>query len=96
MTSLREALARLVRRRDAPPDPAEYSYTVHWTRSVRTWPSDRRRRAMHALRALAQRSDFNAQPYGEQYRLPQADEASHDGASLMALLKVLEAFQARE
>jgi hypothetical protein len=93
MTSMRERWKRLMAgKKKQQTDPAHFSYLVHWTNEVRTWGPGRRRRVIAQVRALVNRPDFNADPYRRDYTLPDLDGASHAGASMLALLQVLEAY----
>jgi hypothetical protein len=70
----------------------EFSYTVYWTKHARRWDALRRAQVREALlRALAQ-PGFEANAYERRYHVPGLDEQSHSGASLIALKKVLAAF----
>ncbi len=94
MTSIREA----VRRWFAPgmrqaPSPAEYSYGVHWTRTARTWDAARREKARAALLELTRRADFAGTGHEREYIVVDVDETPHAGASLIALLGVLDALE---
>lgn len=92
MTSVREALRRLLQRRGAAdePDP-EYSYLIYWTKVARQWDAARRRQALEAAEQLIGGPDFEANPYHRRYQAAEIDDARHSGASLLALRKVLRA-----
>lgn len=95
MTSLREAVRALFRRREAADDPdPEYSYVIYWTKVARQWDDDRRQAALQAAERLIARSDFEPNPYQRRYRSGEIDGARHSGASLLALRKVLRALEA--
>lgn len=70
----------------------DFSYTIYWTKQVRQWDAPRRA-AVHAalLQTLAQ-PGFAANAYARRYIVPGLDEQAHSGASLIALKKVLAAF----
>lgn len=93
MSSLREAVRRLLGREPAPdtPDP-EYSYTVYWTKVVREWDETHRSAAQSATDQLISDSEFQANPFGRRYSDPAIDGSAHSGESLLALQKVLSAF----
>lgn len=97
MTSLREALRRLLGR-----DPAEagraagFSYTIFWTRQAQAWPEERRQQVREAVEAITRRPDFSANLYLRNYHVAELDEQAHAGASLQALLKVLRALPDHE
>ena len=91
MTSLREFVrSRFGRREGSPAAHAAYAYVVYWTKTVRTWPAERRRAARLAVQAALGRSDFRATTYERLYRLDEVDSSAHAGASLVALQRVLQ------
>lgn len=94
MTSLRESVRRLLKRTQeaTPPDP-EYSYTIYWTKSVRDWEAERRVSALEAVELLINQPEFSPTAFERQYHDPAIDESSHSGESLLALRKVLYAFE---
>lgn len=83
---------RLRRRPD--PAAAQYAYTVHWIQQARGWDAGRRRAARAALERLMAAPDFDPGPYARRYVVEAVDGRPHDGASLRALRRVLEALQA--
>jgi hypothetical protein len=92
MTSLREAVRRWMGRAiPGPRDPSRFSYSVHWTRTARGWDLDRREKARSALLDLTRRTGFEATSLERRYLVPEVDGLPHAGASLIALLEVLEA-----
>lgn len=94
MTSLRERLRRLIRpRAELPPEAASFSYRVYWTREVRSWAPGRRRQARAAVEELVQSPAFEANMLARRFRVPAVDESKHAGASLVALVQVLQAFE---
>ena len=94
MTSLREVVRRLLRRtqESAPPDP-EYSYTVYWTKTVREWDDARRKAALSAVIHLIEQADFIPTAYERLYQDSRVDTSAHAGESILALRKVLKAFE---
>lgn len=70
----------------------DFSYTIYWTKQARQWDAAHRA-AIHAalLQTLAQ-PGFEPNAYARRYTVPGLDEQAHSGASLMALKKVLAAF----
>ncbi len=98
MTTLREGLRRLVERlasesgepEDAP-DPA-FAYTIFWTKQVRSWSRERQLRVHQEVRKLVAAEGFTANRYLRTYLIPELDDLAHAGASLTALLRVLDAF----
>lgn len=99
MTTLREALKRLLGRsaprpRQAPDPPRiQYSYTIYWTKMVREWDAARRRQIVQALAATLAQPDFEPNAYARRYRIAGLDDLAHSGESLLALQKVLVAFE---
>lgn len=94
MTSIREVIRRLVTREgEAGASPSEFSYTVHWTGLVQSWDDRRRRDTLTALRRALEDAEFLPTEFERKYLVPEVDDAPHAGASLMALLRVLEALE---
>jgi hypothetical protein len=88
-------------RSEARPDEADplqridYSYRVYWTRQARDWDVARRRAVAAEVRTLTESDAFEANAFERRYRLDGLDGA-HAGASLLALIRVMEAFDADE
>jgi hypothetical protein len=76
----------------APPDP-EYSYTIYWTKTVRDWEDVRRESALEAVDLLINQPEFTPTAFERQYHDSAIDESSHSGESILALRKVLHAFE---
>lgn len=78
-----------------PPGPprVDFSYTVFWTKQVRAWDAQRRAAVGAALSQVVAQPDFEANAYARRYAVPGLDDQAHAGASLLALRKVLAAFQ---
>jgi hypothetical protein len=107
MTTIREVLRRLFtpepkltqsevidqerEQRVALREPIDYSYTVFWTKTARLWSIDQRSSAAKNIDTLINAADFKANPFDRKYAL-NGVEGSHSGASLIALKKVLAAF----
>jgi hypothetical protein len=97
MTSIRETLRRLARRgAEQGPDAAEYSYTVHWTKVARDWDWRKREGARLAVLEITRRPEFRRSTRERRYVVPAVDDQAHAGASLLALLAVLEAIERSE
>ena len=92
MTSLREAVRRRLglAARDMA-DPVGYTYAVHWTKTARVWDREQRERARLALLHLTRQGDFEATTQERRYIVKEVDDIPHAGASLIALLGVLDA-----
>lgn len=93
-------LRRRLRPRPAPPAPrppgpprVDFSYTIYWTKQVRSWDAARRAAVAAALRPVLAQPGFEANDYERRYPVPGLDAQGHAGASLLALDKVLRAFQ---
>ncbi|MFP3853138.1 MAG: hypothetical protein ACLFWD_02465 [Anaerolineales bacterium] len=98
MTSVREAIKRLLRRivtEHAPeadrPRP-DYSYRIYWAKTVREWSPARRKQINESLIRLIETEEFQANLYQRQYQLAGLDDSRHAGASLIALKEVIEGF----
>jgi hypothetical protein len=92
MTSIREALKRLLQRNAAAREDvhnSEFSYAVYWTQLTREWDADRRRRVHAVVKAAISKPDFIANEFERRYFTPEIDTNRHSGSSLVALEKVL-------
>lgn len=97
MTSIREILRRLAGGGGAEgPDAAEYSYTVHWTKVARDWGRAKREEVRLAVLEMTRRPEFRPSRLERRYVVPTVDGQAHAGASLLALLAVLEAIDRAE
>ena len=87
-------MRRLLKRTQeaAPPDP-EYSYTIYWTKTVRNWEEARRVGALEAVELLINEQGFTPTAFERRYRKTAIDDSSHSGESILALRKVLQAFE---
>ena len=99
---MRETLRKLFRGSDAKPaqstpapDRVDYSYRVFWTKQARGWDVARRRSILGAARALTASEAFEPNTFERRYQVEDVD-GDHSGASLLALIQVLEAFDAAE
>jgi hypothetical protein len=72
----------------------EFSYAVYWTKHVRQWEATRRAAVRDALLQVLAQPGFEANAYARRYVVPGLDDQAHSGASLLALRKVLSAFEA--
>ncbi|MEJ2550262.1 MAG: hypothetical protein P8Z42_01825 [Anaerolineales bacterium] len=99
MTSIREALKRLLQRNMAAKEDvhdSEFSYAVYWTQLIRGWDADRRRRVHAVVKATINDPDFVPNEFERRYFTPEIDASRHSGASLVALEKVLASFSGEE
>jgi hypothetical protein len=94
MSALGEALGRILGRRRPSGGPdrpdQELAYVLYWTKTARGWQGGRRAQVRSAVRAVVNEDGFTANALERRYRVPGLDDSGHAGASLMALLKVLE------
>jgi len=99
MTTVREALRRLFGRSEpteaAGLDRAAYSYRVYWTKQARAWDAARRRSVLEAVRRVTTAETFEPNSFERRYRA-EGLAGEHSGASLLALIQVLEALDAVE
>ncbi len=73
---------------------AELSYTIYWTKMARAWDQDRRAEVASELARVLARPDFAPNEFQRRYPVPGLDDRAHSGQSLLALQKVLRAFDA--
>jgi hypothetical protein len=73
-------------------DRVDYSYAVFWTKQARLWNKAKYDTVVQQLTTLIGSPDFDANFYQRTYLLDGVADA-HSGASLLALLKVLEALR---
>jgi len=92
MTSIRESLRRLVQR-ERERSASEFSYSIYWTKVVRGWDAARRLEALEGAERILAGAGFVSNEFGRRYRVPEIDGSAHSGASLLALRKVLKAFE---
>lgn len=99
MTTVREALQRLFRRPEpvgtAGLDQAGYSYRVFWMKQARGWDAARRQSVLEATRVVTRADAFESNTFQRRYQV-QGLAGEHSGASLLALIQVLEALNAGE
>lgn len=70
----------------------DFSYTIYWTKQARQWDTARRTTIHAVLLQTLSQPGFEANAYARRYTVPGLDEQAHSGASLIALKKVLAAF----
>lgn len=76
----------------------DFAYTVFWTKMVRQWTPERRAEMLTRLETLLKSPEFVNNAFSRKFEVAGLEDASlgetaHSGASLLALRKVLEAFQ---
>lgn len=104
MTSVRESVRRrLEQLRDDQPEPAaddremaKLSYRINWLRTASEWDEDRRGGIRQAVASATQAPGFDGAGLNRVYQVPELDSSSHAGASLVALLDVLDALKESE
>ncbi len=98
MTTLREGLRRLIERLASESTVAgdepypDFAYMIYWTKQVRSWAQAQRVLVQRRVLEVVSAEDFTANRYLRKYRVPELDDLAHAGASLTALLRVLDAF----
>lgn len=94
MNRLREYCRRLLRQgREHSSSSLAYSYRVYWTKTARMWGEDRRRQVRAAVQSVTRLPGFTPNERLRRYPVPQIDDLPHAGASLVALLEVLDALE---
>jgi hypothetical protein len=94
MTSIRESIRRLLGRGEAQNEPdSEFAYVVYWTKIGREWDAQRRKGVYLAVKEVVEAEDFEANLLERRYEVPTVDSSPHAGASLVALLRVIEALE---
>ncbi len=73
-------------------EPIDYSYTVFWTKTVRTWDADKRSAVAQHVEQMLKSPEFQANSFDRKYSV-EGVEGTHAGASLIALSKVLKALR---
>lgn len=75
------------------PDP-ELAYVLYWMKTAREWPAGRRAEVEGAVKEIVERPDFSPNTFSRRYQVTGLDDSQHAGASLLALLKVLDGLEA--
>lgn len=71
-------------------EPIDYSYTVFWTKTARTWDAEKRSDVMRQVERRLKSPEFQANAFDRKYAVDGV-EGTHAGASLLTLRKVLKA-----
>lgn len=101
MNSIREIIRRFFGEEEtgdrmaSSPRP-DFSYRVYWTKMARSWSADRRRTIRNAVQEVVDDEEFKPNAFERRYQVEALGEGSHAGASLRALLDVIDALQAYE
>lgn len=96
MTSIRAVIRRLLGEEQESVEPAgqpspEFSYRVYWMKTARAWPPERLDEARQQVQAVVEDPEFEPNPFERRYRVDVVDDQKHAGASLQALLEVIDA-----
>lgn len=78
------------------PRPSDYAYTLYWARQLQGWEAERRAEIASSVEAVVTEPDFRPNEFYRVYSVPGLDESAHSGASLLALLNVLAAYERAE
>ena len=92
MTSIREAIQRLIFRQGEAEEDAGFTYVGYWTDLVSQWSVERRQMVRLAVERIVERSDFTLNEFRRLYHIPEIDKVAHAGSSLLALLRVIKAY----
>ena len=71
----------------------DMSFRIFWTKITREWELDKIKAIREKVIAVAQAPDFRKNPIERQYTVEGLDEYAHSGASLLALIDVLNALE---
>ena len=76
----------------------DFSFRIYWTKMTRKWSAEQRVSARKQVLVITEAGNFDRNLIEKRYTLPLEDipEKTHSGASLMALLEVLDALDAIE
>lgn len=78
------------------PRPSEYAYTLYWARQMQDWETDRKAEIASSVEAVVSEPHFRPNEFYRVYSVPGLDDSAHSGASLVALMKVLAAYERTE
>lgn len=100
MTSIREMLRRLLGEGEGSeaagqaeqPSP-DYSYRVYWMKTARSWTEGRLDEVREEVQRVVEGEGFEANPFERRYHVEAVDDEEHAGASLLALLEVIDALK---
>lgn len=93
MTSLKEAIGRILRGQRSEPDLPDpnFDYRVFWTEQAMAWAPERQKIILAAIRTLKQQTDFSPAQSDRRYLVDGLSEERYSGGSLLALETVLAA-----
>lgn len=78
------------------PRPSDYAYTLYWVRQLQDWDAERKAEIASSVEDVVTESSFRPNEFYRVYSVPGLDDSAHSGASLLALLKVLAAYERTE
>lgn len=95
MTSLKEVIARMIKREEPGADmPAPgFDFRVYWTKQAIGWSNEDRHRVHEQIKALMSQLDFNPDGHKRRYPVQPLEGSSFSGASIVELDAVLQALQ---
>ena len=101
MSSIRAMINRLLGKEPEVAEPAgqpspEFSYRVYWMKTARAWPPERLNEVREQVEQVMQDPQFEPNPFERRYRVEAADDQKHAGASLQALIEVIDALKDHE
>jgi hypothetical protein len=71
----------------------DFAYTIFWTKMVRTWNEEKRKAIAARVARLTASPEFVNNAFERKFEVEGLDGLAHAGASIVALKKVLEAFE---
>ncbi|NDJ84746.1 MAG: hypothetical protein GYB66_02565 [Chloroflexi bacterium] len=100
---MRKLVGRLLGQKRAPSDSkgsapltsqnVSMSFRIYWTKIARQWDRQRIGDIRRRAREIIDAPEFDANPVERRYHVDSLDEQAHSGASLVALVEVLEALE---
>ncbi|MDX1600730.1 MAG: hypothetical protein R3191_04365 [Anaerolineales bacterium] len=101
MTSIRAMIKRLLGETQSEAESADqpspaFSYRVYWMKTARSWPPDRLDEVREHVQRIVDDPQFEPNPFERRYRVEAVDDEKHAGASLQALLEVIDALKDHE
>lgn len=76
----------------------DFNFRIYWTKMMLKYPAEKRIEARSKAQAIIQQADFEDNLIEKRYHLPLEGipEVTHSGASLLALIEVLNALDRME
>lgn len=69
----------------------DFSFRIYWTKIGRVWDMHHIQTLQYAVKSVTSQPDFQKNLIDRRYHVADLDEQAHSGASLLALLEVLDA-----